>query len=398
MTILPVLLLATTMAIFGTLGYLKGSKWAFISLLILLAAFVAIKVAEDQIVAVLNGLYVGVMVTLKGGLGAIASGDVDALKETLSSIDKPFTGENEEYALLLFILGAVAVGLLLYLIMKKSKSTIFALILGLVYGYVLMAAVLPLVTNIPPSSIPVPIIQPSGQSEQIAQQAQSKADQLWETLATPQNIQILTALIIVFIALFLILTVRKGAKSPGAEQLRRRRDSSMGPIELLFLTVIGLFGAIGLVRGYQRELGVTTMLLLALFVIEFFTSTALGDRVITVLTNLGLSQTQLATIVDLTACGVLLLITFISYQGLGLIYPGSGQNHFVSLMVGLINGYFLAGSIWWYLQEAGWPFGEVTPTYTPLYEFLVQLLPPAIFPWQFYILVAVTMLIIRVVK
>jgi len=228
MTILPVLLLATTMAIFGTLGYLKGSKWVFISLLILLAAFVAIKVASDQIVAVLNGLYVGVMITLKGGLGAIASGDVDALKETLSSIDKPFTGENEDYALVLFILGAVAFGLLLYLIMKKSKSTIFALILGLTYGYVLMAAVLPLVTNIPPSSIPVPIIQPSGKSEQVAQQAQSGANQLLETLSSPQSIQILTFVIGAFIVLLLLLTVRKGVKNPAVKSPAAKTPEKKG--------------------------------------------------------------------------------------------------------------------------------------------------------------------------
>jgi hypothetical protein len=91
-------------------------------------------------------------------------------------------------------------------------------------------------------------------------------------------------------------------------------------------------------------------------------------------------------------------VAFISYQGLGLAFPGSGQNHFVSLLVGLVNGYLFAGSIWWYLQSAGWPLGKVTQTYTPLYEFLVQLLPPAIFGWQFYILVAVAMLIFRVVK
>lgn len=228
MTILPILLLATTMAIFGTLGYLKGSKWAFISLLILLAAFVAIKVASDQIVAVLNGLYVGVMITLKGGLGAIASGDVDALKETLSSIDKPFTGENEDYALVLFILGAVAFGLLLYLIMKKSKSSIFALILGLTYGYVLIAAVLPLVTNIPPSSIPVPIIQPSGKSEQVAQQAQSGANQLLETLSSPQSIQILTFVIGAFIVLLLLLTVRKGVKNPAVRSPAAKTPEKKG--------------------------------------------------------------------------------------------------------------------------------------------------------------------------
>ena len=172
----------------------------------------------------------------------------------------------------------------------------------------------------------------------------------------------------------------------------------MGPIELLFLTIFGLFGAIGVVRGYQRELGVTTMLLLALFVIEFFMATALGDRVTAVLSNAGVSETQIATIVDLTACAVLLFVTFISYQGLGLIYPGSGRNHFLSLLIGLLNGYLLAGSIWWYLQSAGWPIGKVTETYTPVYEFLVKLLPPEIFGWQFFILVAVAMLIIRVIR
>jgi len=172
----------------------------------------------------------------------------------------------------------------------------------------------------------------------------------------------------------------------------------MGPIELLFLTIFGLFGAIGVVRGYQRELGVTTMLLLALFVIEFFMATALGDRVTALLSKANVSETQIATIVALTACATLLFVTFISYQGLGLIYPGSGRNNFLSLLIGLVNGYLLAGSIWWYLQSAGWPLGKVTEDYTAVYDFLVQLLPPEIFGWQFFILVAVAMLIIRVIR
>ena len=213
--ILLVLLLATTMAIFGTLGYLKGSRWIFISLLILLLAFIAIKLVPDQIVSLLNGLYMGVMLTLNGGLGAIASGDLDAAKETLSSIDKPFTAENENFALLLVILSAVGFGLLLYLIMKKNKPSVFGLILGLVYGYVLAAAVVPLMTNIAPSKIPVPIIQPAERSAAVAQQAQNGFDQLLATLSTPQNIQILSLLIGVFIVLLLLLTVRKGVKNPG---------------------------------------------------------------------------------------------------------------------------------------------------------------------------------------
>ena len=172
----------------------------------------------------------------------------------------------------------------------------------------------------------------------------------------------------------------------------------MGPIEILFLVLIGLFGAIGVVRGYQRELGVTTMLLLALFMIEFFIATTLGDRVTGVLSNAGVSETQIDTIVDLTACVVLLIVTFISYQGFGLVYPGSGRNNFLSLLIGLLNGYLFAGSIWWYLQNAGWPLAKVTEPFTSVYEFLVQLLPPEIFGWQFFILVAVAMLIFRVIK
>ncbi len=144
----------------------------------------------------------------------------------------------------------------------------------------------------------------------------------------------------------------------------------MGPIEILFLVVIGLFGAIGVVRGYQRELGVTTMLLLALFIIEFFMATTLGDRVTGVLSNAGVSETQIDTIVDLTACVVLLIVTFISYQGLGLVYPGSGRNNFLSLLIGLLNGYLFAGSIWWYLQNAGWPLAKVTNPSHRSYEFL----------------------------
>ena len=215
MMILPVLLLATTMAIFGTMAYLKGSKWAFIALLILLLAFIAITVAPDQIVLLFNGLYVGVMLTLKGGLGAIASGDLEAVKETMSSIDKPFTDETEQFALLLVILGAVGVGLLLYVIIKKKKPGVVGLILGLVYGYVLTAAVVPLVTDIPGSSLPVPIIQPGERSAQTAQQAQSSFDQLLTTLSSPENIRILSLLIGAFIVLLLLITVRKGVKSPG---------------------------------------------------------------------------------------------------------------------------------------------------------------------------------------
>ena len=84
-----ILLLATTMAIFGVLGYLKGSKWAFISLLILSVAFVLVEYRPDTIVLALNGIYTGVMLVLNGGLGALASGDFEAVQEVYSGRQFP---------------------------------------------------------------------------------------------------------------------------------------------------------------------------------------------------------------------------------------------------------------------------------------------------------------------
>ncbi|MBE2235846.1 MAG: hypothetical protein IAE85_20310 [Anaerolinea sp.] len=172
----------------------------------------------------------------------------------------------------------------------------------------------------------------------------------------------------------------------------------MGPVEVVFLILIGLFGAIGVVRGWQRELGVTTMLLITLFVIEFVLTTSVGQRIESFLTGAGVSQEQLLVIESMAAVGLLLLVTFISYQGLGLVYPGSSKNSLLSLLIGLLNGYLFAGSLWYYLARANWPLANVVPDYSQFYDFFVQILPPAIFGWQFFILLAVAMLILRVVR
>lgn len=172
----------------------------------------------------------------------------------------------------------------------------------------------------------------------------------------------------------------------------------MGPIELLFLVVTAMFGAIGLVRGYQRELGVTTMLFIALFVIEFAFAEPVGSRLTGFLEGRGISETGIATMQALFACTVLIVVTFISYQGITIIFPGSGSNAVVSLLVGLLNGYLFAGSIWYFLAQANWPLSKVVPEYTALYKFLVQILPPEIFGWQFFILMAVGMLVLRNLK
>ncbi len=168
----------------------------------------------------------------------------------------------------------------------------------------------------------------------------------------------------------------------------------MGPVEVVFLVVIGIFIAIAFVRGYNRELGVTVMLLIALFVLEFLSERyqALVDEA------LNLTTGQAAPLRAWLFVLFLLVIAFITYQGNTLAFAGSGNNPFFNFGVGLLNGYLFAGSIWYYLAAAGWPGLEVIPTYTATYQALVRLLPPAVFSWPYFIGLAVILLIARVWK
>lgn len=208
------LLAAGAIAIFATVGYLQGARWAFISLLILFGTLLVIKVFSDQVVMLLNGLYTGVMLVLGGGLGAIASGDTDALKETLSSIQKPFEGDDVKYAYLLVISLAVGFTLLLAALMKNKKG-VFGLIWGMMYGYLLSSAVIPLISAVPIGALPFPILYPA---ERQPGAEQAVANQFWTRLSEPQTISTITILIGLFLVLFLLLTVRRGVKKGGGKK------------------------------------------------------------------------------------------------------------------------------------------------------------------------------------
>lgn len=212
------LIVATTMAIFGTLGYLKGARWAFIALLILLVAFIAVEKFPEKIISTLNGLYLGAVLVLKGGLGAIASGDLDAAAQLLEETERPFSGDSADLALLLVILGAVGIGLILAAIWRKPNPGLFGLIFGLAYGYLLAAALQPLLIDDPANPLPVPLLRPpqgtttAENAATVAAEASNVLDQLFTSLAQPQTIQIIAALLGIAIVLLVLLSVRRGVK------------------------------------------------------------------------------------------------------------------------------------------------------------------------------------------
>ena len=125
----------------------------------------------------------------------------------------------------------------------------------------------------------------------------------------------------------------------------------MGPIEIVFIVVWAIFGSIGLVRGVWRELGVTTMMLIALLLVQLLT-TQFGARWDAVLGLLILDPSTHFVVKNLLALAFTVVMAFISYQGETFNFPGKGNNWFFSLGAGLLNGYLLAGSAWYYLQAA----------------------------------------------
>ncbi len=172
----------------------------------------------------------------------------------------------------------------------------------------------------------------------------------------------------------------------------------MAPVEILFLLIVVIFGVVGAVRGFSREIGVTVMLLIALLILQLIDHLAPGarDRVLAFIAGPD-PAAQLATRAIIYAL-FLIVVAFITYQGATLVFPTAGASGTLGLLAGLLNGWLFAGSIWYYLAQADWPFIPVCCNYDPLYLALSKLLPPEILDWRYLVALVVIMLIIRVWK
>lgn len=157
----------------------------------------------------------------------------------------------------------------------------------------------------------------------------------------------------------------------------------MAPIELFFGTLVVIFALIGLVRGFLRELGVTTVMIFLLFLLNLFepfldrgVSTAMG--VANGLVEAGYqSQVQTGLFVI-----VIMVVAFVSYAGETLTFGGEGPGGVLGsglgLLIGAFNGYLIAGSIWYFMHK--WDYairwmGFSTEQLSDLAQSLVEFLP-----------------------
>jgi hypothetical protein len=181
----------------------------------------------------------------------------------------------------------------------------------------------------------------------------------------------------------------------------------MTPVESLWIVLVVLFGIVGIVRGFLKELGVTLVLVVMLFGLERLSANM--QRILDALTGLPYMKAvgQLygnATVWLIFYTGIILIVMYIAYQGYVIKYPGNDpkgiEGTLLSLMIGLINGYLFAGSLWFYINTYKDPLvklGLIQGDYTPLAQKLLEILPPKLLG-PFLPFLVVFMIILLVIK
>ena len=177
----------------------------------------------------------------------------------------------------------------------------------------------------------------------------------------------------------------------------------MGRIEILWGILIVVFGLIGLVRGFLRELGVTTVLLIALFAFDQWGEAAI-DYMLQWLGMAGVSFTDGSndSVAKVALYVIILAVAaFVSYHGETLAFEGTlpkgAVGPVLALVIGLVNGYLLVGTVWFYLHKFGYPLGFVSGSLSPLAQGLVKILPLTVLS-PFLPFLMVFMVVMRVIR
>lgn len=138
----------------------------------------------------------------------------------------------------------------------------------------------------------------------------------------------------------------------------------------VFWISVVLFGVIGLMRGWVREVQVTAAAILGMFIVQLVSPwvfPVLVDRTPADLLAVDPLGTLRRLVVLKTV--ILIIVVFFGYQGPMVVqFATQGrikanrtretvQEGILGLGFGLLNGILVVGAIWWYLNEGHYPFG-----------------------------------------
>ena len=179
----------------------------------------------------------------------------------------------------------------------------------------------------------------------------------------------------------------------------------MGSLELIFGIIVIFIMLVALARGYPLELGNTVIILATIFVFSFFET-----RLVNVFNRIGPGlvggDAQTANLLLSAIFEILFIsVVFASYAGITFDFPGRPMSAplgpLLTLAVGLLNGYLIAGTLWYYQDRFQYPsqlLGLIQLPLTATGQTLVQVLPQRLFESPVYWMIPVAVLIILRVK
>lgn len=177
----------------------------------------------------------------------------------------------------------------------------------------------------------------------------------------------------------------------------------MGPIETYFATIAVVFVFIGIARGYAKELSTTTIILVAIFLLDLVDSRLnplLLAGIDTVFPGAGASSG------DLLLCSIYSVLfigaVFANYSGNALQLGGRQApppvGTYISALVGLMNGYLFAGTLWFYQSIYNYPFQffgrGIEQPLSPTAQAMVELLPQKLASNPGFLMIPIALIIL----
>ena len=186
----------------------------------------------------------------------------------------------------------------------------------------------------------------------------------------------------------------------------------MIPLNTVFWGLVLLFGMIGALRGWAKEILVTSSALLAMFIQQVFGQYVLkpGNPYLPMLLPASeeLFPPGEYTSTHFYVCtGLLLLLSFFGYASPTLVGPvGSKvarerlQDALLGFFLGLLNGYLIVGTLWFYAHKSGYAVGGIvapvpeSPAWAIAQSYLV---PVWLTVPELYVMIAVAFVFIIIV-
>ena len=177
-------------------------------------------------------------------------------------------------------------------------------------------------------------------------------------------------------------------------------------LNFIFWMYIILFGVIGAMRGWAKELLVSFSVILALALNHLLVTYAPFIQTMVLPTPNATGGTSTPELFWVRALSVVVLV-FFGYQTVNLPRLAQRaarerlQDLMLGLVMGMVNGYLIFGTLWFYLHDAAYPFAAITapgPNAEAAVRSLMAVMPPHLLgdPW-IYVAVILAFVFVLVV-